>query len=197
MLNYHESNISKTCLAFKKALFTAAQQKPLYSVHITDICSISGYHRSTFYLYFNDIYELINICLEDTASGLSCSSIFNNTDFTTDPREKCIRYLREMLIYTKNNASQIAIFITYATKEFHNKLYKFITTSWNNILLPYQKEVEKKAELSYICNFIAYLCLSLIHNSIYNDNNSIEILSDQYGNLLSLFLDSVISSNDN
>lgn len=43
---------------FTTALFKLCREKEFTRISVKDICSCAGYHRSTFYEYYSDIYDL-------------------------------------------------------------------------------------------------------------------------------------------
>ena len=53
-----EDRVRQTKQAFRMALLHFLQEKPINKVTIADLTGFTGYNRSTFYLYYHDIYEL-------------------------------------------------------------------------------------------------------------------------------------------
>lgn len=46
------------------AFLALSEQKPIDKITVSELSSKSGYNRSTFYQYFNDIYHMLS-CIED------------------------------------------------------------------------------------------------------------------------------------
>lgn len=53
-----EDRVQQTKQAFRKALLQLLQEKPIDKITVRELTDLTGYNRSTFYLYFQDIYAL-------------------------------------------------------------------------------------------------------------------------------------------
>ena len=49
--------------AFRRALFDLLQHQSFESISVQTLCNAANYPRSTFYNYFDDIYDLLDFCL--------------------------------------------------------------------------------------------------------------------------------------
>lgn len=49
----------RTLAAFSQALFQLLEKKAFEEITVNELCEISNYPRSTFYNYFEDIYDLL------------------------------------------------------------------------------------------------------------------------------------------
>ena len=56
--------------AFREALYLLLQRQSFESITVQALCSEADYPRSTFYNYFNDIYDLLAFCLDSPIQGL-------------------------------------------------------------------------------------------------------------------------------
>ena len=50
--------------AFRRALFNLLQHQSFESISVQTLCNTADYPRSTFYNYFDDIYDLLDYCLQ-------------------------------------------------------------------------------------------------------------------------------------
>ena len=50
--------------AFRRALFQLLQRQSFESISVQNLCNTADYPRSTFYNYFDDIYDLLDYCLQ-------------------------------------------------------------------------------------------------------------------------------------
>jgi AcrR family transcriptional regulator len=50
--------------AFRGALFSLIQKQSFESITVQALCNAADYPRSTFYNYFDDIYDLLDFCLQ-------------------------------------------------------------------------------------------------------------------------------------
>ena len=44
----------------KDAFWRLYTQKPIRKVSVTEVCTVAGYNRSTFYTYFHDVYDVLD-----------------------------------------------------------------------------------------------------------------------------------------
>lgn len=57
--------VNKTKKILEYALGALLEEKPFEEIRVIDICSKANMHRSTFYTYFNDKYELLKSKLDE------------------------------------------------------------------------------------------------------------------------------------
>lgn len=57
--------VNKTKKILEDALVALLEEKPFEEIRVIDICSKANMHRSTFYTYFNDKYELLKSKLDE------------------------------------------------------------------------------------------------------------------------------------
>ena len=50
--------------SFRRALFNLLQHQSFESISVQTLCNAADYPRSTFYNYFDDIYDLLDYCLQ-------------------------------------------------------------------------------------------------------------------------------------
>ena len=55
--------------AFRAALFELLQRQSFESISVQTLCNAANYPRSTFYNYFEDIYDLLDFCLQTPIHG--------------------------------------------------------------------------------------------------------------------------------
>lgn len=58
------------------ALLDLMKKKPFEKIHVNEICSLSNVHRTTFYKYFSDKYELLDLCVK----GIENLIMYNSGD---------------------------------------------------------------------------------------------------------------------
>lgn len=83
--------ITKTHKALSEALVALLEQKSFQKITINDICQQSMVSRSTFYLHFEDKYQLLAFCLEQEKDYLM--GVLKETD----PRS----FIRSLLMAVK------------------------------------------------------------------------------------------------
>lgn len=68
--------------AFRRALFGLLQKQSFESISVQTLCNAADYPRSTFYNYFDDIYDLLAYCLRAPIKG------FDNAKYAALPLEE-------------------------------------------------------------------------------------------------------------
>ena len=63
-MNKQESKYFNTASLFDEALIILLEEKDIEYITIKEICSKAGFNRSTFYLHYESIYDLLNETLE-------------------------------------------------------------------------------------------------------------------------------------
>ena len=63
-MNKNESRYQSTAILFDEALINLLEQKDIDYITIKEICNKAGVNRSTFYLHYENISDLINECME-------------------------------------------------------------------------------------------------------------------------------------
>ncbi len=63
--NKSTSKVNKTKKILEDALASLLEEKPFEEIRVIDICQKAKMHRSTFYTYFNDKYELLKSKLDE------------------------------------------------------------------------------------------------------------------------------------
>lgn len=68
--------------SFRRALFNLLQRQSFESISVQALCNAADYPRSTFYNYFDDIYDLLDYCLQAPIKS------FNSEKYAEMPPEK-------------------------------------------------------------------------------------------------------------
>lgn len=63
-MNKNESRYQSTAILFDEALINLLEHKDIDYITIREICDKAGVNRSTFYLHYENISDLINECME-------------------------------------------------------------------------------------------------------------------------------------
>ena len=69
--NDHRTRVTKALI--RKAFTTILRNKPIQSISIKELCEIAEINRSTFYLHYTDIYDLLNQIEEEMFEGLKAA----------------------------------------------------------------------------------------------------------------------------
>ncbi len=135
-MNKSESKYYNTALLFNKALIELLNKKDYEYITIKELCEKAGVNRSTFYLHYDKIDDLVEECIENSDKQFaeyfpeSVKDFFAN--FQNKSQEDLIfvtpEYLTPYLNYIKENKliHQVAVKHQYIMKTTHkfNLLHK-------------------------------------------------------------------------
>ena len=110
-MNKHESKYFNTASLFDEALITLLEKKDIEYITVKEICECAGVNRSTFYLHYETIDDLLNETLEHITSKLlnyyhTEPKIFINNLNTLNKDDLIFinkKYLRPYLEFIKDN----------------------------------------------------------------------------------------------
>ena len=122
-MNKSESKYFNTATKMDLALISLLKKKPFEYITVSEICETAGVNRSTFYLHYETISDLLDettrYLLDDFRSYFPTDTI----DLVCCDRNEivfvCDKYLTPYLTYIKNHKEVFGTAIT------HNKLLKF------------------------------------------------------------------------
>ena len=174
-MNKQESKYFNTASLFDEALITLLEQKDIEYITVKEICTKAGFNRSTFYLHYESIEDLLNETLEHVVNKLITHfdrnpqefieklKILNKEDLVFINKE----YLKPYLEFIKENKKVfIAAFknpTVMKVKEAYSSLEKFIL---NPILDKYDVPNNKK---KYILQFYVNGIMAIIREWIIDD----------------------------
>lgn len=74
-------------MVIRESIFSLLQQKPFHKISVTDVCKQAGINRTTFYKYYQDLYDwkeqLEQECLHRVADILDISSLDDMQEMLT------------------------------------------------------------------------------------------------------------------
>ena len=156
--NNRRTLITKRIL--KESLLELMHTKPISKITIKEICDLSDMSRSTFYLHYQDQFEL----LEDIEKEV-LKQTFQNLQ-ALDKESTALESIEVFLSYVKDNKSIFSILLCQA--ETHN-FRQGITKSVQSYI---QSIVPKAADTNveqYLYSFVMHGSLSVIINWINRD----------------------------
>ena len=158
-MNRHESKYFNTASLFDEALITLLEDKDIEYITVKEICNKAGFNRSTFYLHYETIDDLLNETLEHITSKLvnyynTDPKSFINSLGTSNKEDLMFineKYLRPYLEFIKDNKKVFLVAFKNPTVmksyEAYANLEKYI---FNPILDKYNIPNNKK---KYILQF--------------------------------------------
>ncbi len=149
-----DQRIRITKKMFHEGLLTLLEEMPIDKISVRELCRVSGLNRSTFYLHYSDIYQLLEE-IEDELIEESMKAV-------SEDLSDIVPFLR----YVQNNRKVYNILI--CTSSVNNFLQKYIQTMI--------EEIEKKISIAdngaynqYTHQFIIEGCIGVIRLWIQNE----------------------------
>ena len=140
-MNKSESKYFNTAIRFDKALLSLLEKKSFEYITISEICDRAGVNRSTFYLHYENVNDLLKESIQYVVDDF-CSSFPEDTKDiasqfqTCNLQELCFintKYLYPYLSYIKKNQCIFKTIISQPTILGSEVIYKRI---YNNIFNP-------------------------------------------------------------
>lgn len=184
-MNRQESKYFNTASLFDEALIILLEQKDIDYITVKEICEKAGVNRSTFYLHYDTVDDLLNETLDYIVKKLINHFNKEPKDFilslnTLDKKDLVLineEYLRPYLEFIKENKKAfIAVFknpVVMKANEAYSGLEEYI---FNPILDKYGMPNNKK---KYILQFYVSGIVAIIKEWTINDcKDSIDDIMD-------------------
>jgi len=183
-MNKSESKYFNTATKMDLALISLLKKKPLDFITVSEICEIAGVNRSTFYLHYETIGDLLNetvrYLLNDFLSYFSSdtkSIALNLKDCElNDLIFVCDKYLTPYFTYIKNNKEVFGTALTNNKTLGFNDVYKRM---FDNIFDPILNRFQyPQGDRQYVMMYYLNGINAIVSEWLKNDcNKSIKELS--------------------
>lgn len=104
-----DRRVKRTKKNLRNSLFALLEEKSINQITVTELTTLADVNRSTFYLYYNDIYDMMEKIQQEIYSVFVETVVRFKSDFTDI--ESVIIYCRRFLEFCKENY-QVCRFIT-------------------------------------------------------------------------------------
>lgn len=130
-MNKQESKYFNTASFFDEALLKLLENKEYEYISVKEICEKAGVNRSTFYLHYESMDDLLKESLEYITKKLINSFDIDTTKFISDLNNKSLKelnfinaeYLKPYLEFTKENKN--VLMAAYKNPSAMNTLEKY------------------------------------------------------------------------
>lgn len=174
-MNKNESRYQSTAILFDEALIDLLEHKDIDYITIKEICNKAGVNRSTFYLHYENISDLINECMEYVNQKFLSkfeqdTSIFIEKINESELDELYLiksEYLIPYLNFIKENKN---IFKATFFNPDGMQASKRITSLEKYVIFPIMKRYEIPEEKAkYILSFYLHGIVAIIKEWVKND----------------------------
>ena len=180
-----------TRLALRESLLAQLEDKPLSKISVSRVCEMADVNRSTFYLYYKDVYDLMDK-IEDELFG-ELEAIVSKTRGLL-PDTDLLRRIYEV-IYKNRDLARV-VFGKYGDKEFMKKVSNLYRDQamkdWKKLF----SHVDETT-LAYLYTFSTYTNIGVIERWISTDfHETPEQLAQLTNRLLSYGTSFLASGNE-
>ncbi len=103
---------TQTKADIQDAFWHLYSKQPIESITVQNLCDIAGYNRSTFYLHFHDMYELLNSIEEEQLCGMkNCAEACLKKVSKTKSKMVRVLALKEAVSYYDKNEKYIKVLL--------------------------------------------------------------------------------------
>ncbi|WP_280771794.1 TetR/AcrR family transcriptional regulator [Salipaludibacillus daqingensis] len=169
-----DRRIARTKRMIREALAALIEEKGFESITVRDITSEADINRGTFYLHYQDKFDLLKKCeneffqeIEDIAKDIKVNDIRKFSE-----NQQPLAYSVKLLEYIKNNAAFMrAVLGPNGNVAFQIKLKEYIKTNIGKVFL---KEAEgnkdrMKVPREYLLSYIVSAHLGVIQQWLQNE----------------------------
>lgn len=174
-MNKSESKYFNTALKMDNAFLELLSQKDYQSITIKEICAKAGVNRSTFYLHYEAIDDLLCETIENVNNNFRTSMHKDDENFVrkikTCPLEELYLitsdYLLPYLNYIKENKSLFCTFLKNATTIKSSDTYGKM---FNHVFFPILERFEVPEEIrTYMMTYYVNGIIAIILQWLKND----------------------------
>lgn len=156
--NDHRTRVTK--MMIRKAFTTILRNKPIQSISIKELCELAEINRSTFYLHYNDIYDLLNQIEDEMFESLK--SVLEPIVASGNGNPNYVTVTTEIFQCIKDNADLCIVTLgSFGDKAFAMKLIDYGRTLCLENYSRYYKDATPQ-QLEYYYAFVSSGCIGLL-----------------------------------
>lgn len=173
-----DRRIRKTKKLLRESLFTILEKKNINSITVTELTKLADINRSTFYLYYNDVLDMMDK-IQNEIYEVFYDTVASAYDADNDI-EKTVGYIKKFLDFCKDN-EKVCKFIT--RNDCNNKLFDRIEKSVQRIVPDSESHYDKENDPRYYLTTFALN--GILHVIIKWMNDGMKIPSEDMARFLS------------
>lgn len=151
-----------TRMALRESLLSQLGSMPLSKISVSRICEQADINRSTFYMYYKDVFDLMEQIENELYTELSS---LTQTPHDLNRADELLKHIFE-IIYKNRDLARV-VFGKYGNKDFMVRVsslfHKWILAKWRELF----KDVDENT-LSYILTFSTYTNIGVTEHWIVN-----------------------------
>ena len=156
-ISREDRRVRRTKKALRDSLFKLLEKKSINQITVTELTGLADVNRSTFYLYYNDVFDMMEKIQEEIYSVLTKNVIESLSNFR-EP-EDFIGYCEGFLDFCKDNYS-VCRFVT--RNDCNNQLADRIKAAVRDVVPDSAKKFDWRDPRHYLTTFALSGMLSVI-----------------------------------
>lgn len=156
--NDHRTRVTKAMI--RKAFTTILRNKPIQNISIKELCEMAQINRSTFYLHYTDIYDLLNQIEEEMFEGIKTA--LEPIVASEDGSHSYLAVITGIFQCIKDNADLCIVTLgNFGDKAFAMKLIDYGRTQCIETYKKFYKNATPQ-QLEYFYAFVSSGCIGLL-----------------------------------
>ena len=96
----------------KEAFWRLYAERPIEKITVGEVCDLAGYNRGTFYLHFQDLYEMRDIVEGALLAGMTeCVEACMKRLQQDSSKLSCIMACKDVVVYYERNKAYISVLL--------------------------------------------------------------------------------------
>lgn len=155
----------------RNAFWSLYSQKPIEKITIKEITDLAGYNRGTFYLYYKDVYDILNQ-IEEELLDLVCQLL---SDATTDGTLDLSHQMTSLIEMSHTYSNYVSVLISdQGDPQFTARMKNIIRPVINEVLFSSKNLQYTEAEKIYLSEFYLSGILGVMSEWLKDPQMSIE-----------------------
>jgi AcrR family transcriptional regulator len=157
-------SVRRTRKTIRDSLIELMKTKPIIQISVKEICDSADIGRSTFYVHYEDQYDLLRQ-IEDEAFFNFEAAFEKNKAVTEATNRDIVRMIEEVFQFIANNSSSIQVLISEnGDIGFQKKLFRRVTMHSQQLIKKYRNSPEEKGKDEYYSVFIVQGSIALVQH---------------------------------
>lgn len=149
--------VRRTCSLLSLALVNLMQTRSFDKISVLHICERAMVHRATFYLHFDDKYDLLRYILSEYAKQITDDSIADLKEYITDAAAKFFADIeKNYLVYKRMiEKNDSLVLLNVLEDSIHNIIYKKMSECLD------EPEEKLRTRASFYCGGVMNLAVKM------------------------------------
>lgn len=134
----------------REAFWRLYAQQPLEKITVGQVCTLAGYNRGTFYLYYQDLHHMLQLIEDELLDGMTaCVETCMQRLLVDSSKLACIAACKDVVLYYERNKGLINVLLgEQGDPAFVVRLKDSLKPLWRRYVVNYDvKRPEEEIDL--------------------------------------------------